>query len=241
MARWKILISWISGLLGLILASSFAHKKQEEIRVNGLKINIDYSQEEYFVKQEDIKFLVDQTYPIFDSLPFKEINIHLLEESLDNHPSIRKAEVYSGLDGILRIDVIQKHPVARVQGSLSAFYLDEQGDTMELSPNYSAQVPLITGLTSLKQQKAVFDFLKSNQKDSFYRDWFGGLHIEANGEWTLYPRPGNHKVFIGKPLELEKKLRKLKVFYQNAVTEKNLDSLKTINLKYDGQVICRKY
>jgi cell division protein FtsQ len=229
------------GVSLLLLVSSFGHQKQNEIRVSGPQISIDYSQNEYFLKRQNVQDLVNDAYPFFDSLPFQEINIHLLEESLDNHPSIRKAEVYSGLDGILRIDVIQKHPVARVQGQESAFYLDEMGDTMALSANYSAKVPLITGLTSLTEQQKVFDFLMNNQSDSYLKDWFDGLQVEENGDWVLFPKLGHHRVLIGKPTELDKKMSKLKTFYQSMVTEENLDSLKTINLKYDGQVICRKH
>ena len=241
MTRWKNIILWTTGIALLILVSSFGSYKSESLKVSGVEIDIDYTDHQYFVKKNDVASQIMEMYPYIDSLHLREININLLEESLDNHPSIRKAEVYSSLDGILRIDVIQKKPLARVQNSTSGFYIDEKGDSMQLSSNYSAKVPLVTGLTSLQEQRTVFDFLKSVQQDDFFKNLFAGIHINANGEWVLYPKPGNHKVRLGKPQNLDKKLERLKTFYQTVVDQNNIDSIKTLDLKYDGQVICRKH
>jgi len=241
MDKLKNIIFWSLGVISLILIYSFARSEQREVKVRDLEIDIDYSNEQYFIKKEEVQKIIHKEYPYLDSLYLQEINIKLLEEKLDNHPSIRKAEVFSALDGILRIEITQKMPVARFMHSGSAYYLDAKGDSMPLSPNFSARVPLVTGHISSPDRAEMFQFLNALNNDEFFHNFFEGVEVKENGEWILFPKPGHHKVLLGKPEEVESKLRKLKIFYLNAVNSKSIDSIKTINLKYKGQVICRKY
>ncbi|HBF20652.1 MAG TPA: hypothetical protein DDW81_11170 [Cryomorphaceae bacterium] len=239
MAKFKNILFWGGGILLLLVIFAFSGNRHKSLKTKGVTINIDYSHDLYFVTQEDIQQIVWDEYPFFDSLFLQEINIPLLEESLDNHPSIRKAEVYSKLDGSLRIDVYQKQPVARIQNSGAAFYIDEQGDSMALSPRFSAKVPLVTGRIDAEAHKKIYHFFKDLQSDDFYKDFFSALKLDKQGEWILYPKPGNHTVLAGTPEHLESKLKKLKSFYQNMGTAQNIARLKTIDLKYKDQVICR--
>lgn len=241
MKRYVDIISWISGIALLLVLMAFSSQREKELRIKGLDIQIDYSNAQYFVNKQEVTQIVQKEYPYLDSLYERDININLLEESIDNHPSIRKAEVYSALDGILRIRVHQKKPLFRVHNSQRDFYITEQGDTMGLSPNFSAEVPLVTGLSSAKNEQAIFHFFSNLKKDDFYKDFFTGLNVEADSTWTLYPRPGHHKVLLGKPENIDTKLQKLETFYKKVVDRKNLDSIASLNLAYDKQVVCIKH
>lgn len=235
------ILSWSLGVIALIVAMSFTSSLRKDTIASGPVIEIKQIDNQRFLKNEDIEMAVRLQYPDLDSMLLREINIHLLEESIDNHPSIRKAEVYSGLDGTLRIEVFPKKPVARIYNSGRAYYLDEIGDSMALSENFSAEVPLITGKASPKIRHQIFEFIKLCEGDDLYDGFFGGININEEDEWTLYPKPGRHSVLMGRFSDVEAKLDKLKVFYEQTVDKDNIDSLKSINLKFEGQVICRKY
>lgn len=237
---WNI-ASWSLGIVLLLVLAAFSSQKHDEVKYQNTDIQIDYNQKHYFVTKGEIDELVRSEYPYLDSILIREINITLLEETLDNHPSIRKAEVYSALDGILRIHVQQKQPLYRVHNSTRDYYIAEKGDTMKLSPNYSAKVPLVTGKLSAKSTHEVYEFFKGIKKDEFFGNFFTGIDVDENGDWTLFPKPGRHKVFLGAPENLDEKLRRLKIFYQSVIDKKNIDSIASLNLTYDKQVICKKY
>lgn len=244
MAKLKSLFPWILGILALITAVSFssASRNSKFISSNSIFVEIKDVDGQYFITSSELKKDVLLDLQILDSLSFEEINIKMLEESLDNHPSIRKAEVYSKLDGSLNIDVQQKRPIARVQSSTADYYIDEIGDSMALSSNYFASVPLVNGKVNVKTRKKLHQFLSLIQQDSFYKDHFGGIQILANAEWVLYSKLGDHKILFGKAGDIKRKLRKLKIFYLNkASTKAELDEIKLLNLKFEGQVICRKH
>ncbi len=240
MKIWNI-ASWSIGIVLILVLAAFSSQKIGEVQFHDIDIQVDYGQNHYFVTKAEINEMVRKEYPYLDSILIREINITLLEETLDNHPSIRKAEVYSALDGILRIHVQQKQPCYRVHNSTRDYYIAEKGDTMVLSPNYSAKVPLVTGKLSAETTHKVYEFFKSIKKDEFFGNFFTGIDVDDNGGWTLYPKPGNHKVILGEPENLDEKLRRLKIFYQSVIDKKNIDSIASLNLTYDKQVICKKY
>tara|TARA_R110002072_G_scaffold98561_8_gene216848 strand:+ start:3292 stop:4026 length:735 start_codon:yes stop_codon:yes gene_type:complete len=244
MDKLKIILSWVFGLLLMIIVLAFSgtSRNSKYLSEDSISIEIFSVEGQYFITENELKRELILELDLIDSLSLEEINIKMLEESLDNHPSIRKAEVYSKLDGSLRIAVHQKQPIARVQSSSADYYIDEIGDSMALSTNYFASVPLINGKVNAERREKLHHFLNIIHQDSFYKDFFSGIKILANDEWLLYPKPGNHKIIFGKAEGIEGKLRKLKIFYLNkASTKEEWDEIKLLNLKFEGQVICRKH
>lgn len=241
MSKIANIAMWTGGVAVMVVLLAFSRSTCETIRTAGLEIKIDHSQGQYFVNEPEVEKTIRAVYPFLDSLLCKEININLLEERLDNHPSIRKAEVYSAMDGILRVRIKQKTPMFRVQNSERGYYIDEKGDSMALSPNFSARVPLVTGSLSAGQEAALFGFFGELGGDKYFKGFFSGLQVEETGEWILYPKPGRHEVKLGEPVNLENKMQRLRKFYQTVVDTQNLDSIASLNLTYDGQVVCTKY
>lgn len=233
--------SWIFGFVLLMAMLAFSSSRKDDVRINGIEVKVDHSKMQYFISDEDVENIIRDEYPFIDSLLFREINTYVLEERLDNHPSIRKAEVYSALDGTLRVDVSQKQPLFRVHRSGGDYYIAEKGDSMALSPNFSAQVPLVTGALSAETEQQIFEFFEHTQQNEFYKNFFSGIDVAENGEWILFPNPGRHKVLLGTPEDVEHKLSKLQSFYKSVVDKKNIDSIKTLNLAFEGQVVCTKY
>jgi cell division protein FtsQ len=218
----------------------FAANKQKDLPWTNTLISIEDEAERPFVTQADARAILQQLYTIDDSLSLREINITLLEESLDNHPSIEKAEVYSLWNGSLKITITQHQPIARVIHDEGSYYLLKNGEQMPLSANFSAKVPLITGQVNDSLGVALADFWTQVETQNYFTAFFGSLHVENNGDWVLHPYAGRHKVILGNPTNWSAKLKKLEVFYKNVVNANNLDSLKSLNLKFNQQVICQK-
>lgn len=241
MGKVAKILSWFLGISSLLVIMAFGNQKSKNLRFTDLEIVIDHSSGLYFVKAEEVRQLVLKEYPILDSLRLNEINIALLEESLDNHSSIAKAEVYSTLKGTLKIRVKQKEPIARIMHGYTSYYLTNKGDSMKLSSNYSAKVPLVTGKITAKTQKEVYDLLANKKRDFFYKDFWAGIEIKKDKSWVLYPEAGNHKVILGTYSNIDGKLKKLKTFYQAVVSDKSINEIQSIDLQYTNQVICKKH
>jgi len=111
---------------------------------------------------------------------------------------------------------------------------------MPLSPHYSEAVPIVYGDLNSEQLKDIAGFWQGIRNDEFFQEFFAGLSCNKSDEWILYPVKGDFEIVIGKPTELELKLAKLKAFYTRAPKLENINKLGQIDLRFEGQVICRK-
>ncbi len=59
-------------------------------------------------------------------------------------------------------------------------------------------------------------------------------------EIVIVPRAGNHTVILGAIDGAEEKLEKLLLFYRRALDYEGWDAVRTINLRYAGQVVCTR-
>lgn len=239
MKVWQQIALWLAGLSAWFLLLSSSQGAFEQLRMNHLQLSFENRPGQSFLSLAEMEEWVYESLNDSSS-QLSEINKAMLEESLDNHPAIQKAEVYSKIDGSLRIMLWQHDPLARVIHKKGSYYLLEDGLKMPLSKHYSEEVPLISGELNDEDLQDLAQFWASIRGDEFYDNFFIGLECNSNKEWTLFPRQGNFKILLGKATELKEKLTKLKVFYTNAPALKNINKLKEIDLRYEGQLICRK-
>lgn len=239
MKMWLQISLWSLGISAWLLVINQSQVAYRESAVQNLRLSFENRADHSFLSLAEME-KVSRAYLIDSNLSISEINKALLEESLDNHPAILKAEVYSKIDGSLRIRLWQHNPLARVIHTKGSFYLLEGGLKMPLSKYHSEAVPLISGAIEDEDLQGIADFLSSTQNDDFFKDFFIGLECNPNKEWTLFPRQGKFKIRIGKAIELREKLTKLKVFYTKAPALDNIEQLKEIDLRFKGQLICRK-
>jgi cell division protein FtsQ len=117
------------------------------------------------------------------------------------------------------------------------YYLDLQGVEVPLSNNYSARVPLITGVEKDKDFIEIMKLLRKIIGDELLKKEVIGIHMDRSDELLLTVRSGNYKIAFGKLREINQKLKKLKGFYSKALSDSTIYKYKTINIKYHNQVV----
>lgn len=236
----KINVNILKGFLVLgmmIFLFGFSkNRNQQRIQKN---ILIEYTNpNSVFITEEDVNNLLivkNQPYrkKVKDSLVLNE-----LEKVLNQHPMIAKAEVYQTVNKSLGIQITQREPLARVMGAES-FYVDIEGDRMPLSRNYSARVPLLSGMDSL-DLKQIYPLLTKIRQDEFFNKKITGISKNKKNDFILSLRSSSVQVNFGKITELDEKLKNFKAFYTKAYQENILDTYTMVNLKYTNQVVCTK-
>ncbi len=162
-----------------------------------------------------------------------------LETALNKNPIIKNAEVYMSVNGVLTAKIEQKNPIARVNTNAS-YYIDESGSYMPLSSNYSARVPLVTGLIEKNDLENVYKVAKKVHEDDILIKYVTEIHQNNNKTISLRFRQNNFKVYLGEVINLDKKFNNLKAFYQKAFKDNTLNSYSIVNLQFDNQVVCTK-
>jgi cell division protein FtsQ len=162
------------------------------------------------------------------------------------------AYAHVDMRGFLFIDITQKRPVARVLHSDGvSYYIGSDGGMLPLSDNFTARVPVITGtLTPLHQGQnvsenptwnALFKLMQTIRHDRFASALLEEVHREPSGELVLVPKLGECMIRFGPVENTESKLAKLRGFYEHTVHDVDLNQYESIDLRFKGQVVCKKH
>lgn len=236
---WNILF-WIALATGAALLPAFEYVSENRETLADIEVELIQAPDQLFLSREDILQLIEKQQGIKLGMPLGAINTHLLEESIDNHPFINHTEIFSTLDGKLHARVKQKTAIARVIATPHV-YLDEVGNGFPTSKNYSARVPYITGKTDSANIYQAVQLIGLLMNDEFYKPWLAEVHITPENKIELVPTQGNHRIKFGTLADVEKKLTHLKAFYNNCVTEQNLQSWKTLDISYHNLLVSTKH
>ena len=193
-----------------------------------------------FVKQESVNKLLIENSSDVKSIAKDELNLNKLENSINAHPMIQKSEVFVSVDGVLKAVVQQKTPVARVVDEQGSFYIDYEGNTMPLSDNYTARVPLISGENNLKNKKKLSEVLKMIYDDEFLKKNIIGIQVLSDESLLMSNRNFDYQIDFGRMLNEEQKFKNYKAFFQKAVLDSTLYKYKKISLRFTHQVVCTK-
>ena len=262
--RKKVLrISAYAVVIAAFLVSlGFADRGQDVMPCSEVKVVIKDTLGHNFVEESEIMDLVNNKFGSLKGKPLSSINISLLEKIINTNPFISDAEVFSTIDGKVNIEVKQRIPVVRIVNLKDeSFYIDDQGVFMPLSDDYTARVIVANGFifdteserkvtvfngekidTSLKLSRIdeIFHVADYIYHDDFWSAQIEQIYINLNGDIELIPRVGNQNIVLGNSGGLEKKLDKLFLFYHEGLNKTGWSKYKTINLKYEGQVVCTK-
>lgn len=216
---------------------AFASHRNSERRVLELKVKFD-DESRPFVTRETVNKLLIQNADSLTKSTKEKLALKDMEARVNTHPLIENAEVYVEMDGSLGVHVQQHKPIARLVAETS-FYIGEEGDVLPLSPNFSARVPLVAGVskTEVHEVHKLITFIKG---DSFLEKHFVGVEKTKNGDFVLSPRTYRYRVVLGNVDKLLLKFSNYKAFYEKAKNDKTLKDYHQISLKYNNQVVCSK-
>jgi cell division protein FtsQ len=249
-----------TGAATLFVLLGFVGKKQHDAVCWKLDVEVRGAEDKKYIDETLITRLANSATDKIVGKPVDEIDISAIHKKLAENSSVREAHVYTTVDGRCVIKVLQRTPIARIftaQGQ--SFYLDKDGFTMALSEHYAAKVPVFTGHIN-EQMSAVSILDRSDdeaftestllddiykltqfiQTNEFWNAMVEHVYVNADGEFEIIPRLGNHHIRIGDAENLEEKFKKLMAFYANTIHTRDLNTYTSINVKYDGQVVCVK-
>ena len=223
-------------LVGFLFAFSSirnANRKVSEPLVKFL------GEENLFVTHETVSKLLILNQESVTNKPKEIIDLNVLENTLSSNPMIKEAQVYINVDGQLTAEINQKQPIARVVTNAS-YYVDNDGTYMPLSTNYSARVPLVTGVVEKNNLYNVAVVARKVRGDEFLKNNVIEIHQNENKSIDLKFRKDDFTIQLGSINQLDKKINNLKAFYQKAMRDSTLNKYRVVNLRFDKQVICTK-
>ena len=223
----------------VIFLFSFTSKRNESRKLSKSVI-IFVGDNAPFVNQETVNKLLIENNRDAQSIGKDKLDLNKLEKALNAQEMIEKSEVFVSVDGVLKAIVKQKTPVARVFDGDNSFYIDYKGNTMPLSTNFTARVPLVSGEINKKYSEDLAELFRIIHDDEFLKKNIIGVQIMPNGSLRMLNRNYNYQIDFGKTIRMRAKFNNYKAFFQKAVLDSSLYKYKIIDLRFAQQVVCTK-
>lgn len=232
-----------TGMIFLLVAAIGQRNKE---RLRSYTIEIKGGAHGTFLTKENIEELLQQYTAGVQGELLSDFNLRGVESNIQQHPFIRKAQLYFDNQDVLHLSIQEKIPLARLFTSNgSSFYLDELGALMPLSETKTVKLPVFTGLPDTANLRKKDTLLLGQLKvaaqiivaDSFWSSQVAQLDLTPAGDWEMIPAVGDHVVKLGNLTQMEDKLRRIWVFYQQVVAKVGWSRYRSIDVRFEDQVV----
>lgn len=226
-------------IIAVIFLFSFTSYRNEHRKIKKTEI-VFVGESTAFMRPEMVNKLLIEKNSDLKTIHKVDLDLKKLETTISKQQMIQKADVFVSVDGILKAVVKQKTPVGRVFDETGSFYIDCEGNKMPLSDNYTARVPLLSGDITVVKKEKLSEVLRMITEDEFLKKNIIGVQVLPNGSLIMANRNYDYRIDFGRTINIEKKFRNYKAFFQKAVSDSTLTKYKRINLKFTKQVVCIK-
>jgi len=227
-------------VLGLVVfVYGFSALRNAHKKINNIDIKI-VNNKHLFITPKTVNKLLKQKLKTIKSNIKDGVFLNTLETAINQNKLVKKADVFIDVNGNLGVLIKQKTPIARVFNKTDTFYIDKMGKKMPMSTNYSADVPIISGISNNIELKKAYILSKFIYDDVFLKEQIIGINLNKNKEFELHIRANNALILLGKIDNLSQKLNNFKAYIMQANLNKWKKNYKKINLKYSNQVVCTK-
>ena len=233
----------------LVGAIMFAETRQVGKTCQGIELVIVGDAPSQLVdKQALLRCLTAHTSRSIIGAPLQGQATRSIENTIKTHNFVREGVVYKTWQGMLKINIFPRRPIARILYPYQqSQYIDEDGTLLPLSDQYTARVLLVETeklsgvsehLNTYPYGTALLALLNYIDRDPFWRAQIAHMCIDQAGKITMHTQVSKQRIEFGLPESIEPKLAKLKLFYQQIVPYKGWNTYKRVNLEFDKQIVC---
>ena len=236
-----------SGLVVLLVAA-IGKKNHENCR--DYVITVKGAQHNLFIDETDIKKILNAAVNgKIKGERMSDFNLRKLEQIIRRNAWVEKVNLYFDNRDVLHISVTEKEPIARIFTTAGkSFYIDSSTKKMPLSDKMSARVPVFTNFPdkrflSDKDSMLLADVKKTAMfilNDSFWMSQTEQIDITKDRCFEMVPTVGNHIVKLGDGNDIDRKFKRLFIFYQQVMSKTGFNRYNFVDVRYDGQVIGAK-
>ena len=253
--RYIIAASAVAACVFLALVGDrVGAKNRHEITCNSVEAIIADSLERKFVSEGDIRDWMED-YGTYLGLRLDSVDLCRVEAVIDGKSAVRKSEAWLTDDGVLHVSVTQREPVVRFQGASGGFYADADGFLFPLQLRHTVRVPVVDGALPLKLGKdfkgepeteeeqqwvlSMLDLVRYLGERKEWNDIVGQITVQKDGNLVLIPRVGSERFVFGTPTDIDAKFSRIRKYYESVAPAQE-NPYQTVDVRFDGQIVCRK-
>lgn len=236
----KEIIYMILGMIVLTTLVSFSVIHNAKRPVKNIEVNFTSESPNYFLNNEIVEEIASKEDKKLLSLTLAEVDVKKVEDKIAQSPYIDSVEVHKDVKGTIHFDIKCNVPVARVITPKGEFYLSDKGYRMPLSHLNSAIVLLINGDVKEAEYEDLSNFVNYLSQDELLKNHIIGIEKVGQRSYNLIVNRGNFYIEFGTLNNFEKKLKNLKLFYDQYINFVGTEDYEKLSLKFINQVVATK-
>jgi cell division protein FtsQ len=249
----KILFLSLAVVLGtgLLILLAAAISKKNHKNCNGVEITINTEKNALFLNRQEVMAIIA---PDKNNSPrgkaLASFDLKKMENLLTRNQWVKKAQLFFDNNGILRVSIEERTPVARIfTVNGNSFYIDSSGKHLALSNRVAMKLPVYTNFPADKDRLYGADSLLMEQirkmspfilANPFWMAQIGQVDITPGRTFEMIPVIGKHIIVFGDGTGYEQKFRRLFLFYRQVSAKVGLDKYSIINVAFNNQVVATK-
>jgi cell division protein FtsQ len=237
-----------AGLLVLLIA---AINKKNHQHCTGVDIAIHGNGETNFLSRQEVMNIIapDKSNTPRGKL-LASFDLKKMEAALKQQVWIREAQLFFDNNGVLRVSVDERWPVARIfTVNGNSFYIDSTGRRLPLNSRMTIKLPVYSNFPVDTETLYGADSILMQQirhlsvfilNDPFWMAQIGQIDITPYRSFEMSPVVGRHVIAFGDGTDYEQKFHRLLLFYQQVGAKIGLDTYSVINVQFDNQVVATR-
>ncbi|MCF8216303.1 MAG: FtsQ-type POTRA domain-containing protein [Chlorobium sp.] len=177
-----------------------------------------------------------------------------LEEKLLGIPYVKGISVARELNGIIRVRVTEREPVARTVYRNKKLIIDAQGmllpETQRVVSRYPELIRVFgirrtvqarngLGQLSVGDSAMVMDLTAALKDSEYAKLLIREIHLEEDGLIFCKVTGSPARFVVGSDGNFKEKLKKFEIFWQKVVSKKGLDAFYSVDLRFRDRVFTR--
>jgi len=243
--EWKkiliVLLDVVIGVYLVLAVTAFNKPDEHAIVCNELSITIEQEELDGFLTADKVRQMLIQRKMLPVSEPMDRVNTRNIEEVLEANELVEQAECYKTQTGRVCLSIRQRIPVVRVLAKNGDdYFVDSKGGIIP-HKEYTCNTLVATGAISKAYARTKLVTL-ANQivKDKFWKNQVVQLNVLDDGSMEMVPRVGEHVVYLGQPVNIERKLSRLRKFYRYGLSQAGWNHYSRVSVEFDNQIICKR-
>jgi cell division protein FtsQ len=240
---FAVLILILGGFIG------FVEKQNLSKSYHGLDIEIQGISGVYFVEEAEIEEIIESTFPeLRAGLNLNRIPLKQIETRLSGHPFVKSVESYIGQKGIVKINIEQHQPIARLVRPLAAHgYITKEGKVIPTSSSYTSRSLILEGryaeyLMEIgeidEKMPELLGLIRFITEDEFWNAQITSVELNSRTDIRLYQQVGNQAIEFGDAHDVESKFERIQLFYKEILPRKGWNTYSRVSVKYKDQIVC---
>lgn len=234
------------GLLAYVVyAMIFTTHDDGTLICQSVELVVDQEADKKFLDEKDIENILKKAKLYPKGQLMSSVNTQKIEDAISKNELVSNVDCYKTSNGKLCIKIEQRVPVMFVvPNDKDGYFVDSKGKIIQ-GGNYVSNLVTASGYIDEKYASSTLaDFGLFLQNDEFWNNQIEQIYVTKGrkGEHVvrLVPRVGEQIVYLGTLDDYQKKLHRLRIFYDKGMGTVGWNKYSKINLEYANQIICTK-